>query len=65
VTAACQGYPSTEMLNLWGQMTEGMGALPELDNLYELMSQAGLTALQKTELLPGGGFYSFVGSKVQ
>jgi SAM-dependent methyltransferase len=63
VTTACQGYPSTEMLNLWGQMTEGMGALPQPDDLGELMGQAGLTDLQKTELLPGGGFYAFVGSK--
>ena len=39
VTSACQGYPSTEMLNLWGQMTEGMGALPEPDDLCEFMSK--------------------------
>ena len=63
VTTACQGYPSTEMLNLWGLMTEGMGALPQPDDVCALMSQAGLIDLQKSELLPGGGFYAFVGSK--
>jgi 4-hydroxy-2,2'-bipyrrole-5-carbaldehyde O-methyltransferase len=63
VTSACQGFQSTMMLNLWGQMTDGMGALPEPDDLCALMGQAGLTDLQKTELLPGGGFYAFVGSK--
>jgi SAM-dependent methyltransferase len=63
VTSACQGFQSTMMLNLWGQMTDGMGALPEPDDLCDLMGQAGLTDLQKTELLPGGGFYSFVGSR--
>jgi SAM-dependent methyltransferase len=63
VTSACQGYPSTEMLNLWGLMTEGMGALPEPDNISELMRQAGLIDLRKIEFLPGGGFYAFVGSK--
>jgi hypothetical protein len=63
VTTACQGYPSTEMLNLWGQMTEGMGALPEPNDLLEWMGQAGLVDLSKTELLPGGGFYAFVGTR--
>ncbi len=64
VTTACQGYQATEMLNLWGLMTAGMGALPAQDDLYELMGQAGLVAMQKTELLPGGGFYAFVGTRV-
>jgi 4-hydroxy-2,2'-bipyrrole-5-carbaldehyde O-methyltransferase len=64
VTTACQGFPSTEMLNLWGQMNEGMGALPLPDEICDLMGKAGLIDLQKTELLPGGGFYTFVGQKV-
>jgi 4-hydroxy-2,2'-bipyrrole-5-carbaldehyde O-methyltransferase len=63
VTTACQGYASTEMLNLWGQMAEGMGALPEPDDLWKWMGQAGLIDLQKTELLPGGGFYAFEGTR--
>jgi 4-hydroxy-2,2'-bipyrrole-5-carbaldehyde O-methyltransferase len=63
VTTACQGYPSTEMLNLWGQMTEGMGALPKHDDLCALMSQAGLVDLRKTELLPGSGFFAYEGTR--
>jgi SAM-dependent methyltransferase len=63
VTTACQGYPSTEMLNLWGLMTAGMGALPQPDDLGALMRQAGLVELRKTELLPGGGFFAFEGTK--
>jgi hypothetical protein len=44
-------------------MTEGAGALPEPEDLCELMSQAGLIDLQKIELFPGGGFYAFMGYK--
>jgi 4-hydroxy-2,2'-bipyrrole-5-carbaldehyde O-methyltransferase len=64
VTSACQGFQSTMVLNLSGQMTEGAGALPQPDDLWGLMGQAGLIDLRKTELLPGGGFYAFVGTKV-
>jgi 4-hydroxy-2,2'-bipyrrole-5-carbaldehyde O-methyltransferase len=63
VTTACQGYPSTEMLNLWGEMTAGAGALPQPDAVQDLMRQSGLLSLQKFELLPGGGFFAYIGSK--
>ena len=63
VTTACQGYPATQMLNLWGEMTAGMGALPHADDVCALMNQAGFMAPRKIELLPGGGFYAFVGSR--
>jgi SAM-dependent methyltransferase len=63
VTSACNGYQSTMMLNLWAEMTEGFGALPGADALSEMISQAGFSSLRKIELLPGGGFFAFVGSK--
>ena len=63
VTTGCQGYRSTQMLNLWGEMTEGLGPFPQVDALYDLIGQAGFSSLRKIELLPGGGFFAFVGSK--
>jgi 4-hydroxy-2,2'-bipyrrole-5-carbaldehyde O-methyltransferase len=63
VTSACQGFKSTMMLNLWAEMTEGAGALPQADALWDLISQAGFLSLRKIELFPGGGFFAFVGSK--
>ena len=63
VTTACQGFEATMMLNLWGEMTTGVGSLPEVDDVFALMSQAGLSTQRKIELLPGGGFYAYVGSK--
>jgi 4-hydroxy-2,2'-bipyrrole-5-carbaldehyde O-methyltransferase len=63
VTSACQGSPSTMMLNLWGEMTAGAGALPEADALWDLLGQAGFISLRKIELLPGGGFFAFVGTQ--
>jgi SAM-dependent methyltransferase len=62
VTSACLGFQSTMMLNLWAEMTDGFGALPEADALSEMISQAGFSCLRKIELLPGGGFFAFVGS---
>ena len=61
LTSACQGFTSTMMLNLWGEMTAGSGPLPQADAVLDLMRQAGLTGLRKNELLPGGGFYAFAG----
>jgi 4-hydroxy-2,2'-bipyrrole-5-carbaldehyde O-methyltransferase len=58
VTSACQGFDATQMLNLWGEMTDGVGALPKPDDLSSLMNQAGLSAPQKIELFPGGGFFA-------
>ncbi len=63
VSTACQGSPATEVLNLWGEMTEGAGALPEPDAVCDLMRQAGCGNLRKFELLPGQGFFAFVGTK--
>lgn len=63
VTSACHGFQSTMMLNLWAEMTEGFGALPEADALWDLISQAGFSSLRKIELFPRGGFFAFVGSK--
>lgn len=63
ITSACHGFQSTMMLNLWADMTEGAGALPEVDALWDLISQAGFLSLRKIELFPGGGFFAFVGSK--
>lgn len=63
VTTACQGFPSTQVLNLWAEMTVGFGALPERDAVCDLLSQAGFISPRKIELLPGGGFFAFVGSK--
>jgi cyclopropane fatty-acyl-phospholipid synthase-like methyltransferase len=63
VTSACQGFQSTMMLNLWAEMTEGFGALPEADALWDLISQAGFSSLRKIELFSGGGFFAFIGSK--
>ena len=64
VTTACQGSPATQVLNLWGEMTEGAGALPAPDAVCDLMSQAGCGNLRKLELLPGQGFFAFVGTKI-
>ena len=64
VTTACQGYPSTEMLNLWGQMTEGMGALPEPDDVCELMSLSGFYRSAKNRASTRRRFLCFCGLKV-
>jgi 4-hydroxy-2,2'-bipyrrole-5-carbaldehyde O-methyltransferase len=62
VTTACQGSESTQMLNLWGEMTEGAGALPEADTVCDLLHQAGFVSLRSFELLPGANFFAFVGT---
>jgi SAM-dependent methyltransferase len=63
LTTGCQGSQSTQLLNLWGEMTEGAGPLPEVDAVCDLLSQAGFHFLKKIVLLPGGSFYSFTGIK--
>jgi len=63
VTTACQGSQQTLALNLWGEMTEGAGPLPEPEAVSDLMNLAGLISPRKTELVPGSGFFGFVGSK--
>ena len=64
VTTACQGSPATQVLNLWGEMSEGAGALPEPDAVCDLMRQAGCGNLRRWELLPGQGFFAFVGTRI-
>lgn len=63
VTTGCQGSLSTQVLNLLAEMTEGFGALPEPNDVCDLMSQAGFISTRKIELLPGASLFAFVGSK--
>ncbi len=63
LTTACQGYISTQALNLWAQMTAGAGPLPDQPAVVDLLAQAGFTVRRTFELLPGGGFYSFFAMK--
>ena len=63
VTTGCRGFLSTQALNLWGEMTEEAGPLPDVDAVPDLLRQAGLRNIRKTELLPGGGFFAFVGTR--
>ena len=63
LTTACQGTSATMLLNLWGEMTAGAGPLPQADAMLDLMGQAGFGWLRKIDLLPGGGFYAFVGTR--
>ena len=63
VTTACRGFLPTQTLNLWAEMTEGTGPLPEPGAMCDLLRQAGFTSLQKSELLPGQNFFAFVGAK--
>ena len=63
VSTACLGSLSTQILNLWAEMTAGAGALPQADAFCDLMSQAGFTAVKKTSLVAGEGFFAFEGLK--
>jgi SAM-dependent methyltransferase len=50
-------------LNLWGQMTEGCGPLPSVDELTANLMVAGFASVSRRRLTPGMGFYSFAARK--
>ncbi|MBI3784618.1 MAG: class I SAM-dependent methyltransferase [Deltaproteobacteria bacterium] len=62
LTTFCQGGGvGGEVLNLWGAMTEGCGRLPTAEEMVAQMQQAGFVDVRSRSLIPGEGFYSFVG----
>jgi hypothetical protein len=64
VTTVCQGPgAAVDVLNIWGAMTEGCGRLPSPDELVGQFQQAGYVNVQRTRLVPGESFYSFLGQR--
>ncbi len=63
LTTVCQGRGVTgSILNLWGTMTEGCGGLPTPTEMVAQLREAGFLDVTYTGLVPGEGFYSFVGA---
>jgi SAM-dependent methyltransferase len=65
VTTTCRGgSPSGAVLDLWGEMTEGCGGLPEPGALCGQMREAGLAMVTSRNVgAPLERFFSFVGSR--
>jgi len=62
VTTGCQGRNVTfAVLNLWAAMTDGCGPLPARTEMIAQLQAAGFRAVRAKSLLPGMGFYAFVG----
>jgi SAM-dependent methyltransferase len=49
------------LLNLWSAMTEGCGPLPTAQELIVQLQEAGFTKIDSHDLIPGEGFYFFLG----
>ena len=61
VTTACRGgSAATELLNLWGAVTEGCGRLPTPPELEAQLREAGFSAVRARRLIPGESFWAFV-----
>jgi 4-hydroxy-2,2'-bipyrrole-5-carbaldehyde O-methyltransferase len=63
VTTACRGgTPTTEILNLWGALTEGCGRLPDRDEMAAQLRAAGFSSVRIRRLIPGQRFFGFLAS---
>ena len=62
VTIGCAGSAAVDILNLWGAMTAGCGALPSPDELAAHLEAAGFSAVRRRGLIPGYGYFAFCGS---
>ena len=49
------------ILDLWSAGTAGWGRLPEREELLKQMRQAGFSDVSAKSLIPGAGYYAFVG----
>jgi SAM-dependent methyltransferase len=65
LTTACPGgSPSAAVLDLWGEMTDGCGGLPEPEALRGQLRQAGLAKVSSRNVgSPLERFFSFVGTR--
>ena len=65
VTTACPGgSPSGAALDLWGEMTEGCGGLPDPEVLRGQLTEAGLVAVTARNVgAPLESFYAFAGTR--
>jgi 4-hydroxy-2,2'-bipyrrole-5-carbaldehyde O-methyltransferase len=63
LTTVCRGPGAgTDVLNLWGAMTEGCGRLPTPAEMVAQMKEAGFAAVQRRQVIPRESFYSFLGA---
>jgi 2-polyprenyl-3-methyl-5-hydroxy-6-metoxy-1,4-benzoquinol methylase len=53
--------PSIQLMNLWSSMTDGFGPLPDPDNVYDQLNDAGFVEIQIEKLIPA--FYLFKARK--
>jgi len=61
VSLACRGRSvTTELLNLWGALTEGCGPLPTPAELEAQLGAAGYGRVRRWGLVPGEPFLAFV-----
>lgn len=60
ITTACpNGGPITEVLNLWGTITEGADRLPSPGEMIKHLEEAGFSNAQKHNLAPTGSYWAF------
>jgi SAM-dependent methyltransferase len=63
LTTFCQGRGmGAGLLNLWGAMTEGCGRLPTKAEMEAQLQEAGFIEVTARSLIPGEGFYGFIGA---
>jgi 4-hydroxy-2,2'-bipyrrole-5-carbaldehyde O-methyltransferase len=63
ITTPCAGGGAmTEILNLWGVMTEGCGPLPERERMVAQLREARFESVTAKPLIPFVRYYAFVAS---
>ena len=63
LTTVCRGRGSAAaVLDLWGSMTAHCGRLPAPHEMTDQLRHAGFGGVTVTNLVPGEGFYAFVGT---
>ncbi|HEU5429673.1 MAG TPA: class I SAM-dependent methyltransferase [Actinocrinis sp.] len=64
LTTACRGgQVGLEVLNLWFELADFGGPLPQAAELAEQLRQAGFADVQARRLTPGEQFYAFTGTE--
>jgi SAM-dependent methyltransferase len=61
VTIGCAGSEATDVLSLWGAMTEGCSPLPTPAEMVAQLEAAGFRPVRRRNLIPGYGYFAFVG----
>ncbi|QDQ25956.1 class I SAM-dependent methyltransferase [Chitinimonas arctica] len=58
LTTSCRGgSPAIAALNLWWSLSDVAGALPDKDDLVNMLQQAGFAQVEARQMLPGESYY--------